>query len=159
MNDNFIFTVLNASTAKKYYKDYLNLIAQLSTSWDKMTLEEFTQICTARAAVGYNTVLLCPKNNMKKIVATGSIFIEPKFSHFVRGQPGKVGHIEDIVVDSFYRGQGLGKKVIDELCRLANQVHCYKIILDCSYANVGFYEKCGFKTHEISMRKNIDENK
>ena len=147
------------------------------------------------------------------IIATASLFMELKF---IRGC-AKCGHIEDVVVDSSYRGLRLGLRVIEALmaaaqvrrgrgagaqrsgwqgvgwlrvgaalaaaaaaregwthCRrlaLAASLHmmmhagrrcalpppqeagCYKVILDCSEANVPFYEKCGLERKEVQMVK------
>lgn len=79
----------------------------------------------------------CLKN---AVIASGTIFIEEKL---IRNY-GKVGHIEDIVVNSKYRGYGLGKKMIELLTEYAKEQGCYKCILDCSDENVGFYEKCDY---------------
>ncbi|XP_048235951.1 glucosamine 6-phosphate N-acetyltransferase-like [Ricinus communis] len=59
----------------------------------------------------------------EKIIATGSVFIEKKF---VR-DCGKVGHIEDVVVDSTARGKQLGKKIIAFLTGHAQSMGCYKL--------------------------------
>lgn len=36
-------------------------------------------------------------------------------------------------------------RVIDHLVKLAQEANCYKVILSCDDANVGFYERCSFK--------------
>ena len=77
------------------------------------------------------------------------MFIEKKFIR----NCGKVGHIEDVVVDSNARGMQLGKKIVGFLADHARSVGCYKVILDCSVENRTFYEKCGFKQKEIQMVK------
>lgn len=46
--------------------------------------------------------------------------------------------------------------MIEKLVDIAQEANCYKVILSCSKANVGFYEKCGFYPHEISMRLDIE---
>ena len=56
---------------------------------------------------------------------------------------GRVAHIEDVVVDKSMQGYGLGKKLL-EIAKKESK-DCYKIILDCSSENVGFYKKCGFE--------------
>jgi glucosamine-phosphate N-acetyltransferase len=90
------------------------------------------------------------------------------------------GHIEDVVVDNSYRGQRLGQRyarahqqqhsfllpdlphhltltcdtghrLINALCDAAQELGCYKVILDCSEANVPFYEKCGLTRKEVQM--------
>lgn len=82
-----------------------------------------------------------------KVVAAATLLIEKKFIH----DCGVVGHIEDVVVNSDYRGQRLGQKVIEELVREGKVRGCYKIILDCSEDNAGFYNKLGFKVKELQM--------
>lgn len=63
----------------------------------------------------------------------------------------QVGHIEDVVTDASCRGKGFGKLLIEHLTALAKQRGCYKVILDAAEANVGFYEKCGYKRKELQM--------
>lgn len=86
-----------------------------------------------------------------KIVATATLYIMEKLIH----SGGKVGLIEDVAVSKAGRGYGLGKAIIDELVECARLLDCYKVILSCADHNVGFYAKCGFKKHEITMRKDL----
>lgn len=53
-----------------------------------------------------STYFIIVVENIKesKIIATGTLVIEKKFTH----NTGKVGHIEDVVVDVLYRKQKLG---------------------------------------------------
>ena len=51
---------------------------------------------------------------------------------------GLVGHIEDIAVKKDQQGKKLGLRIIQALDYIADQVGCYKTILDCSDANEGF---------------------
>ena len=66
------------------------------------------------------------------------------------------GHIEDIVVDSSYRGKNLGKRIIELLKSIAHVNDCYKVILDCADYNVPFYKKCGFSVKGCQMVWYID---
>ena len=84
-----------------------------------------------------------------KIVASGTIFVEQKL---IRNY-GKVGHIEDIVVDESCRGYGLGKKMIEYLSNIGKDMECYKCILDCDDKNTGFYERCGYVRKGAEMSK------
>jgi len=54
------------------------------------------------------------------------------------------GRIEDVVVDSDYRGQKLGNVLIELLKKLARYLNCYKLTLDCNDEMIVFYEKFGF---------------
>lgn len=58
----------------------------------------------------------------KKIVGAGTILVERKFIH----HNGLVGHIEDIVTHSEYRGMNLGKLVIETLKFIGDKAGCYK---------------------------------
>lgn len=81
------------------------------------------------------------------IVGYGSIVIETK----IRG--GKMGHIEDIVAHLDYRGEGIGKLLLETLAKIAESHGCYKIALQCGEHNVDFYAKCGFQLAGQSMQK------
>lgn len=81
------------------------------------------------------------------IICSGSIVIEPKLIH-----GGKcVGHIEDIVVISSWRGKGLGYAMLDQLKNYGFNNNCYKIILDCKDDLEQFYKKCHFNKRGIQM--------
>ena len=77
-----------------------------------------------------------------EIVGMVTILIEPKIIHDFK----KVCHVEDFVIDSEYRGIGIGKIVLEKIKNLAQAYDCYKIILDCSDSVREFYENCGY-TH------------
>ncbi|KAK4477243.1 hypothetical protein RD792_016457 [Penstemon davidsonii] len=132
-------------------KGFIELLQQL-TVCDFVSEEAFQERFQEIAKYG-DDHLICVmqdnKHNSGKIVATGSVFIEKKFIR----NCGKVGHIEDVVVDSSVRGKQLGKKIIDFLSDHARAMGCYKVILDCSLENIPFYEKCGFKQKEVQMVK------
>lgn len=82
----------------------------------------------------------------KKIIGFGSLMIEIK----IRG--GKMGHIEDIVIDHDKQGLGLGKLLIEKLVKIAQEEKCYKLSLQCQEHNVKFYEKCCFEKSGLSMQ-------
>ncbi len=83
-----------------------------------------------------------------KIVGSTTLLIETKFIH----NGGKVGHIEDVVVDKEYQKKGIGEKIIIYLLRYAKDQGCYKTILDCTDEVKPFYEKLGFKHNANALR-------
>lgn len=89
------------------------------------------------------------------IVGVGTIFTEKKLIHSF----GKVGHIEDIVIDRCVRGKGYGKLLIQNLIQIANSIGCYKCILNCSTENIPFYESCGFTLSSSQMSIRFDNEK
>lgn len=130
-------------------KGFIQLLQQLTTC-DSVSDEKFQKRFQELALYGDDHVIcVIEDNHSGKIVATGSVFIEKKFIR----NCGKVGHIEDVVVDSGARGMQLGKKIIGFLTDHARSTGCYKVILDCNVDNKTFYEKCGFKQKEVQMVK------
>ena len=76
-----------------------------------------------------------------KPVALVTLIIEQKLIH--RGS--RVGHIEDLVVDEAYRGQGIAKRLIEYCVRQSTILGCYKVILDCKSELVDFYKGQNFE--------------
>ncbi|KAJ9654206.1 Glucosamine-phosphate N-acetyltransferase-like protein [Neophaeococcomyces mojaviensis] len=93
----------------------------------------------------YYILVICDSSS--RVVGTGAVIVERKFIHNM----GMVGHIEDIAVDKNQQGKKLGLRIIQALDYVAENVGCYKCILDCSEANEGFYVKCGFKRAGLEM--------
>lgn len=83
----------------------------------------------------------------EKIVGSITVFIENKLIHNF----GKVAHIEDLVVDTRFRGHKLGKKLVEQATIYAKEQSCYKILLDCKEELIPFYNKCGFENKGSQM--------
>ena len=132
--DNLVFRTLNGDD---WNKNYFNLLSQLT---DAVELDENTfknllnEIKKTSEIYVYEDIV----NN--KIVATAKLLIEQKLA---RGG-GKVGHLEDVVVDVGYRKMGLGGKLVINIIDLARQRGCYKLIGNCTLDLIGYYEKIGF---------------
>ena len=91
------------------YIDLLSHLTQVSILDDTTFINSVKEICKM------GSIIVCYKENPLSdefdIVASGTIIIEPKI---IRG--GKsVGHIEDIVTSSKYRGKGLGQDILELL--------------------------------------------
>ena len=84
----------------------------------------------------------------EKIVGSTTLLIEQKFIH----EGGFVGHIEDVVVNKKFEGQGIGMKLVLSLLDVAKEKKCYKTILNCEDKLIPFYEKIGFKQKSTEMR-------
>ena len=127
-----------------YYNGYLDLLSQLTEVNKKnITFEKFSNFIK-NLNINHKIIVIIHEN---KIVASGTLFIEDKIIHGI----SKVGHIEDIVVDSESRGLGLGKKIVSYLTNLAKENNCYKVILNCKEENCGFYQKCGYEKKENAL--------
>lgn len=127
---------------------YLDLLSQL-TQVSIYSNETFLSLVKDISKMG--SIIVCYKNNPLSqdfdIIASGTIIIEPKI---IRG--GKsVGHIEDIVTSSSYRGKGLGQDILELLIQEGREKNCYKIILDCNDNLKSYYEKMEFEEMGIQM--------
>lgn len=130
-------------------KGFLELLRQL-TVCDSVSDQEFQNRFEELKSCGDDHVVgVIEDECSKKIIATGSVYIERKFIR----NCGKAGHIEDVVVDSNARGMQLGKKIVEFLTDHARSVGCYKVVLYCGARNTGFYEKCGYEQKAIEMGK------
>ena len=119
-----------------YHKNYLQLLTQL-TQVGNITPKEFSNIFGKIQS----QIWVFEDNVTNKIVASASIFLEQKFIH----DGGIVAHLEDVVVDQYYRGAQLGKKLIDNIVEIAKNSGAYKIIADCKPELISFYSKNGFE--------------
>lgn len=141
--ENLIFRTLNEND---HNKDYFLLLNQLSNS-NNLNQNNFKEIF-------YNIqktseIYIYEDITTNKIVASATLMIEQKFIR----NGGKVGHLEDVVVDEKYRGLKLGKKLIEHIIDLAKIKGCYKIIGNCDPNLFNYYQKIGFsnKGNQIAI--------
>jgi len=135
-NSGFVSTMANMS-------DISDLdLAKLKDIWQK-----------AKSQDVYFLVAVSKEQDSKdQIVATVKLLIEPKFFHGGRA----AGHIEDVVTRLGFEGNGLAKALLKEAIEIARKNNCYKIILDCKKELETFYNKVGFKNHDICMRLDLN---
>ena len=120
-------------------KQYLYLLNQLTVVED-ISIEKFTENIKKISSTGIIFIGIKYNKNEFDLLCTGTIIIEPKI---IRGGRS-VGHIEDIIVDSKCRGQGISQLLLNELKIYAEQCDCYKIMLDCSENVMKIYERNSF---------------
>eukprot|EP00659_Diplonema_papillatum_P015424 gene15424-23582_t len=135
-----------------FNKGILKVLAQMTTV-GKVDEAMFAAALKDKERAWVHTVVVEDKSS-STIVGTAALQVEPKFIHSC----SRVGHIEDVVVADTHRSRKLGMRLIDALQDIAIQEKCYKVILDCTEDNQGFYEKQGFFRKEVQMRYNIDSS-
>lgn len=89
------------------------------------------------------------------ILGTFALLIMDNLAH--RGTPS--GIVEDVAVDQIYRGQGIGKKMMQFAMKTCREQGCYKLILSSNMKRTNahqFYESLGFKQHGISFHVDIE---
>jgi glucosamine-phosphate N-acetyltransferase len=89
-----------------------------------------------------------------QVMGATTLLVEQKFIH----GGGLVGHIEDVAVRRGYEGRGVGGSLVKAAVEMAEGLACYKCILDCTDELVGFYEKLGFRRHDVGMRIDFKKN-
>ena len=87
------------------------------------------------------------------IAGTAMMHLQHKLSYHC----GTAAHLEDVVVDQAYRGQGIGAELVREAVTTARQHGCYKIMLTCYPKTAAYYERFGFRQHDIGMRLDLKE--
>lgn len=85
------------------------------------------------------------------VVGATTLLVEQKFIH----GGGLVGHIEDVAVRKGHEGRGIGGSIVKEAVRMAKDLGCYKVILDCREDLMPFYEGLGFARHDVGMRLDL----
>jgi len=127
---------------------YLDLLSEL-TEVSKVDTPKFLENVQKISQMG--TIIICflenPHSTGFKIVASGTLIIEPKIIHGCKN----VGHIEDIVVKASYRGFNVSQDILDLLKIEAREKDCYKVILDCVKEVQRVYIKSGFEEKGIQM--------
>ncbi|PWY97097.1 acyl-CoA N-acyltransferase [Testicularia cyperi] len=103
------------------------------------------------AATGTYYPIVIVRRETDRIVAMGTVVVELKF---FRGLT-RVGHVEDIVVDTRLHSKGLGKIIVQTVMQIAQNKGVSNIILNCSDEKKPFYDKCGFSYSGLQMAKRI----
>jgi len=124
-------------------QDFLDTLASLADV--HLTLDQAKQIFRERLRKGIQTFVARIDD---RIVGTASLLIEEKFIH----EGGCSGHIEDVAVHRDFQKQGVGAALVRHLVDQAKTAGCYKVILNCRKATAPFYERLGFRRHDMGMR-------
>ncbi len=129
-----------------FYKGFLDLINYFTKNHKLVSYENFKK--HYHNAINQNSIIYVAECQ-NKIVATARLLIEYKFNNNL----SKMGHIEDVIVDEKYRGNGIGGSLIKILLEEVKKNNCYKVSLCSSEKNKEFYIKCGFKVKDLEMTK------
>ncbi len=81
-----------------------------------------------------------------RLVAFGSVFVLNR----VRG--GRTGIIEDVVVASDVRGEGVGGLIVEALVAAARARGCFKVSLEVAASAQSFYAASGFEAGGLTMK-------
>ena len=124
-------------------KDVNSLLAQLrkDSSEKSGTLEGLKYV------TGNDHIVMIAAKDGERVVGMG-------FLHLITKVGSEAGHIEDVVVDGAYRGQGLGEKIIQKLIDIARKKNLTALHLTSKPARVvanKLYQKLGFELRETNV--------
>jgi glucosamine-phosphate N-acetyltransferase len=114
----------------------------------KLTPDQAKEVFRERLRRGIRSYVACIDD---RVVGTASLLVEEKFIHGA----GLSSHIEDVAVHRDFQKQGIGAALVGYLLQEARRLGCYKVILNCREGNVPFYEKMGFRRHDVGMRLDL----
>ena len=116
---------------------------QVIELWTKSLSNKFdNEINTDYVSDPSSITLVSVDNNT--ITGVASLYIIKKLTR-------TLGLIEDVAVNENYRGNGIGKKLVEKLIGIATDKKCDKTVLNSSEQNSEFYKKIGFEINEIQM--------
>jgi len=136
--------VLRPLSIHDYERGFTSVLAQLTKVGEvsqKQFEDRFRQMKQCPNTY-YITVI--EDTQKGQVIGSASLVVEQKFIHEIATR----GRIEDVVVREEYRGQQLGKLLVDALALLSRKLGCYKLSLECKDENVRFYETMGFQRDE-----------
>jgi len=133
---------------EKIIMSYLKLIKQLS---DTVVYDYDKFMVNLNHINNYGIIFVAflnlPPTDDFIIIGSGTCFLEPKIIHNFMN----VGHIEDIVVDTNFRGKGIVHNILNHLKNYAVSNNCYKVILDCHPELVKVYSKSNYIQKGVQM--------
>jgi glucosamine-phosphate N-acetyltransferase len=86
-----------------------------------------------------------------RVAGTATLLVEPKFIH----QGGRAGHIEDVAVHPDFQKKGIGAALVRHATEEARKLGCYKVLLNCFDRFAPFYERVGFRRHDLGLRHDL----
>jgi glucosamine-phosphate N-acetyltransferase len=134
---------LYGSDLNQHFLDTLSSLAEV-----KLTPDQAKEVFRERLRRGIRSYVACIDD---RVVGTASLLVEEKFIHGA----GLSSHIEDVAVHRDFQKQGIGAALVGYLLQEARRLGCYKVILNCREGNVPFYEKMGFRRHDVGMRLDL----
>lgn len=141
--------VIIGKAKKENLEGIINLLSQLSPPKPGEKMDNETGQTILETIINTPDYYLCVAEIEGELVGTATLLIQWNLSH--GGRP--YAHVENVVVDIRFRGNGIGRKMVNFLVSKARGRGCYKAILNCESKNIPFYTRCGFReTGEVEMR-------
>ena len=133
--------------------DVKYLISLLEQLWIGKQIDPFVvkRIIEKGLSNGYQ-VYICATDN-KKLIGYCSLTIKNNLWML-----SNLGNVDELVVDSEYRNQGIGKMLMNEIEKIAKDHGCKRLELDSAFHRTiahEFYERLGFEKRAYLFSKEI----
>lgn len=142
---NFSVRELNIKDIEDMKDSFLTTLSNLKETGD---LDEQKAKNILSKIISQDGHVLVAIDKQHGIVGATTLLVEQKFIR----QGAKAGHIEDVATRKGFEGKGIAKTILQESIKLAKDLGCYKIVLDCDDELVPFYQKLGFSEDGRFMR-------
>ncbi|PWK25202.1 acetyltransferase (GNAT) family protein [Arcicella aurantiaca] len=143
-------TILEAS--KKHLPQILRLYAEVLDKGEVLSITDAEKLFDKMADYPNYKIYVAEIDN--QVVGTFALLIMDNLAHI--GTPS--GIIEDVVVDTDFQGQGIGKSMMNFALNKGRQFGCYKMVLSSNLKRIEahqFYENLGFEKHGFSYKINL----
>lgn len=141
----FVMLYIRSIKSDDDFNRYMRCVDELNSSHTKQNNSEQMRRSLINRPSNIITYVITLNDN---IVATATIILENKLRYV---EP--CCHLEDVGVHPDYRKNGYGRMIVEHCLSVAKSKKCYKIKLNCSDKNVGFYSKLGFVGSSNGMEK------
>ena len=121
-------TQMRPLASSDYHRGFVEVLSCLVETPDQGEAAWTERFNAMVAANGTYFPIVIVSKATDRIVAMGTVVVELKF---FRGLT-RVGHVEDIVVDTRLHSKGLGKIIVQTVMKIAESKGCSNIILNCS---------------------------
>jgi ribosomal protein S18 acetylase RimI-like enzyme len=134
-------------------EDLDGLIGLLEQLWPDKSIDASTVKKVIEKGLGSDyQIYICATDNKK---LTGYCSLTIKNSLWMLAN---LGNIDELVVDSEYRNQGIGRLLMNEIEKIAKHRGCKRLELDSAFHRTtahAFYEKQGFEKRAWLFTKEI----
>jgi GNAT superfamily N-acetyltransferase len=131
--------------------DFDGIILLLQQLWtDKLIRPDSLRSVFDRALLSESNAYLCAAEE-GQVVGFGSLSV-----HDTLWPEGCLGYIDELVVDSTWRGKGIGDRLLEQLINLAREKGCCRIELVSAFyreESRRFYEERGFAARAYVLSK------
>ena len=121
------------------YVEYLRLINIFRETF--FTEEQFIEMLKIMKT---NSIIIVLELE-NRLIGTGTILFENKFIHNI----SKIAHIEDICIDTEFRGKGYGTLLVNHLIEYSKKNGSCKVTLYCKEHLEKFYNSSGLIKNEV----------